>query len=155
MSERIFQYANGFNKDEAWGNWREVNGLLFLLLTAIRSEIKKLDPSAYLVIHNAYESAGHNPKGEHPKGNATDFHVVTEIPYHELIGHLETILRDLQVFDRVGLGIYPTWNKQGFHLDVRGIKARWGRIGKDYVNYEIARQYALNLEVNGDDPKQP
>lgn len=146
MSERIFTYTSGFNKDEAWGDWQKVNGLLFLLMGAVRTEIKRLDPDAKVIIHNAYEVAGHKPDGQHPKGNATDFHIVTEIPYHELIGHMETILLDLQVYDRVGLGIYPDWNSKGFHLDVRGNKARWGKIGNDYVNYEVAKGHALNLE---------
>ena len=146
MSERIFTYAPGFNKNEAWGDWRKINGLLFLLLGVMRTEILKLDSNASVIIHNAYESAGHNPKGEHPKGNAADFHVVTVIPYHELIGHLETIFRDLQVYDRIGFGIYPDWNNQGFHLDDRGYKARWGKVGDDYINYDDAKEYALSLE---------
>lgn len=150
MSERIFSYTPGFRKTEDWGDWQKMNGLLLLLMGVIRMEIRKLDPEAYIVIHNGFETLGHKPDGEHPKGNANDFHIVTVIPYHELIGHLETILHDLQVYDRVGLGIYPDWNNQGFHLDVRGNKARWGKIGKDYVNYDVAKEYALKLELEND-----
>jgi hypothetical protein len=41
-----------------------------------------------------------------------------------------------------GLGIYPDWAHPGFHLDLRGYKARWGRVEGSYVAYEEALHFA-------------
>ncbi len=125
-----FSPAEQYNNKNAWSTPYEMNGLILLLLSAVRKSIRKLDPDAYIVIHAGYATGGHTSRSQHYKGNAVDFHIVTEIPYDLQVGYLLNIFKELQVFNRVGFGIYPDWNSPGFHLDCRGELARWGYIGE-------------------------
>ncbi len=129
----IFTLLKHFTTNENWGNSEKVNGSLLILLDKIR-ELSNIP----IVIHNAYATTGHSSNSQHYLGNAVDFHFKTNRPYAEQIQILESILRLLQVYDFVGLGIYPDWGKKGFHLDVRGEKARWGRVNGEYISYEKA-----------------
>jgi uncharacterized protein YcbK (DUF882 family) len=129
-------------EEKGWkGNFHKVNGLLLLLLDALREEI-----GCPFVIHCAYETSGHSPKSQHYLGNAVDFHI-EGLPFLEAMGRMERALENLQVSDRVGLGIYPHWLHPGFHLDVRGLRARWGRfdygLSRGYVSYEVARRWVM------------
>ena len=131
----IWEAIEGFKEEENWGKPLMVNGLLLLLLSAIRKEYKKVDPSASFIIHCAYAEKGHSNDSQHYDGNAADFHILTSVPYRDQITKVLHILQGLQVADRVGLGIYPEWNNKGFHLDVRGTYARWGQINGKYVGF--------------------
>jgi hypothetical protein len=115
-----------------------MNGLLVLLLDAVR----ECWGDAKFIIHCGFEMDGHVKDSEHKRGNAVDFHIQSSWSLPEQSNRLEMILKELQVFNQVGLGIYPDWNSPGFHLDVRGSYARWGRIGKDYVGYVDAVEHA-------------
>ena len=140
--------SDAFSPRERWGNPKKVNGLLLLLLFAIRmiSGIK-------IAINCAWERAGHAAKGQHPKGNAVDWHFSgTDLSFFVQIELLETLLKKLQVWDYIGIGIYPAWHRPGFHLDLRGEHAEWGwtgQIDKDgskiYVSYSEAKEFAEKL----------
>ena len=135
----IWEHIEGFSQNEKWGKPGSVNGLLLFLLTIVRKEFRKFfDPAASFVIHNAYDTSGHATDSQHYKGNAADFHIDTSISYKDQIAILLDIFKDLQVEDRVGFGIYPQWNNKGFHLDVRGTRARWGQIDGKYVSMSEA-----------------
>jgi uncharacterized protein YcbK (DUF882 family) len=138
----IWEHTEGFSQKEKWGKPHSVNGLLLLLLTALRKEFRMFDPSASFVIHNAYDTSGHTPNSQHYKGNAADFHIITTMSYKGQVTVMRTFLASLQVSDRVGFGIYPQWNNKGFHLDVRGEPKRWGHIDGKYVSLEKALEKA-------------
>jgi len=136
----VFQYLQWFSPNENWGDPFMMNGLLLLLLDAIRGRWGKP-----FVIHCGYETSGHASKSQHYVGNAVDFHIKDELPFYAQVEKMEQILAELQVADKVGLGIYPDWAHPGFHLDVRGTRARWGRIGGKYVSFKEALVYARKL----------
>ena len=158
-----FDAIEGFNENEqyngknAWGDPDKVDLFLLWILGRIRYEIRKLDPGATITVHCAFETKGHNGK-THPLGIAADWHINTRIPYHEQIGLIILILHDYGLTNLVGLGIYPCWNSKGFHLDHRGIKARWGYVLDvekstpkapvfKMVSFDQARDVALLLEM--------
>jgi hypothetical protein len=138
----------GFSPREAWGDPQKINGLLLLAIYALRLILQ-----IAIVIHCAVETSGHAQKGQHPEGNAVDFHLVSStLPFYEQILMVEKALKGLQIWDRIGIGIYPAWNTPGFHLDVRGKHAEWGWIGsvdekgnKIYVSYKTAKEYARKI----------
>ena len=123
----IFDSIDGFHKHEKWGDWRKMSGTTLMCLAMIRKKLRKLDPDASIVINCGYETEGHVGK-THPRGQAVDFYVSTTIPYHELIGHMLEIFHELQISRIIGFGVYPCWNRKGFHFDNRGFEARWGYV---------------------------
>ena len=132
-----------FDRDEAWGDPDKINGLLVLLMWAIRQSI----PDRYN-IHFGTQGT-HTPGSQHGLGNADDGHFISSLPFYDQIIRLESVLDALQVSDRVGLGIYPAWDIPGFHIDVRGYMARWGWIGAkkpdktmEYCSYQQAKMFA-------------
>jgi len=133
----IWKRLEHFTPLEKWGEPNKMSGLLLLLMDAIADEM-----GHHVIVHCGYELGGHSKNGQHDDGTAADFHFKEAGPYFNQICELERILEDLQVADRVGLGIYPDWNNPGFHLDVRGARARWGRVGNTYVTYAHAKDYA-------------
>lgn len=153
----IFNELEGFSKNEqyngknAWGDPSRMSGFTLWLLAVIRDEVRRLDPDATITPHCGYELEGHVGK-THPLGIAVDFHINTVIPYHELIGLIETILHKYQVYHLVGFGIYPCWNTRGFHLDSRMKKAKWGYIKPDgkkavQVSFEMAKDIARLQDI--------
>ena len=139
----IWDHIKYFHAGEKWGPASGINGLLIMLLDKIR----ECWPDSSFVIHCGFESDGHAKDSQHKTGNAVDFHVQCAMSFAAQIERLEKILKELQVFNRVGLGIYPTWNNPGFHLDVRGSFARWGRIGDTYVGYADIIEYVKRQVV--------
>lgn len=129
---KMWDHLKHFNRNEKWGDPDRINGLLLLTLDKLREMINRP-----FVIHNAYSLSGHSEKSQHYIGNAVDFHI-ENADFRLACNTMITCLSDLQIAHKVGLGIYPDWNCPGFHLDVRGTMARWGRIdGKD-VSIETA-----------------
>jgi len=126
----IWDRLTYFKKEEPWGDPARVNGLLLILLDTIRGIM--VSP---FVIHCAFEARG--TPSEHTKGNAVDFHVTGLAPKIAAMKLLECF-NDLHVIDHVGFGVYPDWNNPGFHLDVRGYRARWGRINGVYGGFDNA-----------------
>jgi len=139
----IWDHIIGFSAKEKWGKPEKMNGLLLLLLAAIRLEFLKEDANCRFIIHCGFEEGGHAPKSQHYLGNATDFHIETSLPFGRQIEIMLAILDRLQVSNYVGLGIYPTWQHKGFHLDVRGSLARWGYLGEKQVSYEKALEVII------------
>lgn len=133
----LWKYIKHFTPGENWGDPSRVNGLLVLVLDAIRDQW-----GAPFIIHCAYDLSGHTTKSYHYLGDAVDFHIDDGEPFALQIAVMQRDLQDLQVADRCGLGIYPDWNHPGFHLDVRGSGARWGRVGQKYVSFSEAKAYA-------------
>ncbi|MBN1882810.1 MAG: hypothetical protein JW885_11595 [Deltaproteobacteria bacterium] len=78
---------------------------------------------------------------EHNHGRAVDFHV-ENLDYLDAADLMKFSLRRLDVWQSVGLGLYPHWNNPGFHLDTRGYMARWGAVHRNgkqtYVTYNEA-----------------
>jgi len=132
----IWSKIKHFSPAENWGNPTKINGLLLLLLDEITEEIKNYSREKYqkispCIIHCAYETSGHSPSSQHYKGNAVDFHF-KNIPAIEAYNLILKFLKNYQVENFIGLGVYPNWNNPGFHLDVRGYKARWSRVNGIY-----------------------
>jgi len=138
----IWNHVKGFTEAEAWGEPGRMNGLLLMLMTALRAEFRCEDPTAQFIIHNGFATSGHSEKSQHYVGNATDFHIESIVPFTEQVELVEGILKDLQVAHVVGLGIYPTWRHRGFHLDVRGRHSRWGFLGEQMVSFAEALYHA-------------
>lgn len=134
-----------FNPNEKWGDKNKINGLLLLLLDRITEEIKNYSWQKYkkiapCIIHCGYKTSGHSPKSQHYKGNAVDFHFENISP-KEAYNIILQVLKDHQIDNYVGLGVYPDWYKPGFHLDIRGYKARWSEVIGKYrpIKYGIER----------------
>ena len=121
------KYIRHFSKTEKWGDWAKINGMLLYLLERIRERTKKP-----VIIHCAYETSGHSQNSMHYSGNAADFHI-SGMDLYFAYQMIMQILRDYQMHDHTGLGIYLDWHNQGFHLDLRAKKGRWGRIDGKYV----------------------
>jgi hypothetical protein len=129
MNELDWKLAEGFSQHENWGNADKMDISLLWLLTELRRRYKaKYDAKAYFVIHNGYETKGHKETGYHPRGLATDFHIVTKLTFVKQMDAIDDIFADMEITQFVGLGVYPDWNNPGFHLDSRGEIGRWGRI---------------------------
>ena len=136
----IWSKLKHFNQTENWGNPLKVNGSLLLLLDKIADNVRKYAWQKYKVItpciiHCAYARSGHCTNSQHYKGNAVDFHFmgISAKEAYEVI--LQT-LKNYQMINFVGLGVYPDWFHKGFHLDVRGYKARWSRINNIYTDID-------------------
>ena len=109
----------------------QVNPSLLILICKIATSYGK-----ELAIHSGKRISKHH------YGNAVDFRLVGNnykdrcIVYSEFLAvyeHIVNFLRRESLYDYVGLGIYPDQNTPFFHLDLRGNKARWSRIGEDYL----------------------
>jgi uncharacterized protein YcbK (DUF882 family) len=87
-----------------------------------------------IVIHRGYSCADHNlavggkADGQHPEGTAADI----GIPPLSLQQMYELALQVPQ-FKNGGIGVY---DGKFLHVDARGHKARWARVGKEYVSIE-------------------
>jgi uncharacterized protein YcbK (DUF882 family) len=136
----IWSQLKYFKKEErnhrdlpAWGDPDKMNGVILLIMDRVRHA------SGWpVIVHCGYEKAGHVKASQHYKGNAVDFHFKTDTPFRIQAEAVIDILRELQVSEFVGLGIYPSWINKGFHLDCRGHRARWGRIEGEYVSFQEA-----------------
>lgn len=110
----------GFTPAENWGDPSKICGFLLMAMLVIRRET-----GWPVIIHNAYETAGHSEDSQHYKAKATDWHFVTNTPFKQQVKIVIEILDRYQLSDSVGLGLYPFWNNPGFHTDSRGRRARW------------------------------
>ena len=112
---------------------------LMLILDKIREKF-----GYPIIIHCTYETSGHTKHSWHYKGKACDFHFLCDFPYKDQVDILLNILKVLKLENKVGLGLYPDWEHKGFHLDVRGSKARWGRKKDIYVSFDKILKYINN-----------
>lgn len=70
-----------------------------------------------IIIHSDYRP---NDKGQHGLGLAVDIHIKNMHVIDQFLCAEKTGLFK-------GIGVYPTWNNPGLHLDIRNDKnARWG-----------------------------
>ena len=119
MIWKILEY---FHRRENWGDPEKMNPNLMFMLDRFRRELPK---GLWIKVHCGFDTMGHSENSQHYLGNAVDFHVVG-CHILEAESHLHKFLKSNDLFDYVGLGIYPDWNNPGFHIDVRGKYARWG-----------------------------
>jgi len=132
-----------FSPEEAWGDPWKISGILLMVLFQIR-----FFSSWPAVIHCGTQ--GKHCKGSyHPKGLAADFHFKPpngSVIFSEQIKLLLPFLDEMQFSNFIGLGVYPCWHHPGFHLDVRGYRARWGRVNGEYCSLTRAVEFAESLE---------
>lgn len=138
--EIVWRLARNFNTGEAWGEPEKINPLLLWLLQSIRDRLPR---GSAIKIHVGFKTAGHSKSSWHYKGMAVDFHVIglSVLEAEEII---MKFLTETGLIEYVGIGIYPDWNNPGFHLDVRGTRAAWSRIGADYLAYLTGVNYIKN-----------
>jgi uncharacterized protein YcbK (DUF882 family) len=136
----IWDELQYFKEDENWGDPEKMNGYLLLMLDKLRDLV-----GSPFVVHCGYENSGHATKSKHYTGDAVDFHIDTKIDFESQVKMMEYYLKDLQLENFVGMGIYPFWARKGFHIDCRGTKARWGCLRDGtYVSMEMALEQLKN-----------
>ena len=133
-----------FSRRENWGDPDKINPALLFLLFRVRNAA-----GLPIIIHNAYELTGHSEKSQHYIGNAADFHFKHDNLFYSQIEMMEKVLSVMGVADKVGLGVYPQWKTPGFHIDVRGFKARWAQIDGKYVAFDAGYDYSINNKILG------
>ncbi len=94
-----------------------------------------------LVISSGFRCRTHNKavsgtlESQHCLGTAAD----VVCPEGFTPKRLAQLAESIPAFRDGGIGVYP---EEGFvHVDVRGTKARWGRLGGKYVSYEEAMNH--------------
>lgn len=142
MQEEDWNSIEYFSKNEKWGDWTIIDKRVIYKLDAMRKYAGKP-----FVVHCAYEKDGHTTTSQHYVGKAVDGHFV-DIPLIEQYLVAER-------FGWHGIGVYPDWNNQGLHLDMRDIVnstgARWGQkkidgvntyceMDSDFIRYILLRQ---------------
>lgn len=116
----------------------EVKAELLLALEDLRAAVsKKLGKDTPLKVLSGYRSPEHNEeiggatKSEHTTGRAADVAVPKGLSQVDMYRLAEGI----PAFKDGGIGLYPD---NGFvHVDVRGRKARWARVGGKYVGVDV------------------
>jgi hypothetical protein len=111
------------------------------------------EPCAAIVIHCLYDPSDvHVPGSKHflkkdKAGKlvrlaiASDFHIAG-IDFLSSIEIIKDFLKEENLLDSVGWGIYPSWNHPGHHIDMRGYRGRWGMIGSKMAEYEDVLAFA-------------
>jgi len=138
--QRISRY---FSKKEQWGNPDAISGLLLMTLYQIRY------CSGWPIIIHCGTQGKHCKNSFHYKGLAVDFHfdANTNNTLLEQTQHLLKFLDEMQLTKSVGLGLYPEWHHSGFHFDVRGYRARWAKIGGEYVSFAEGLKFIESKDV--------
>ena len=133
-NKQILRLSPNFSASENWGLLRKINPALIVLMQHIRRGL-----GLPIRINCAYETGGHSNNSQHYLGNAVDFSVNGGANFVSTYNIINDILILAEMQDEVGFGVYPFWNTPGFHIDVRGSRARWGMAkNKDYVGIDIA-----------------
>ena len=99
-----------------------------------------------MLIHDSY----------HHKGKAVDFILdsyqgLSRCEKYELYGErlvqIEAVLENLEITDKVGLGIYlDAKYTPFFHIDTRGYEARWTRdFNGEYISYEKGIELLIEM----------
>jgi len=146
----IWDRLKYFKPYEKWGDPSKMSGTILMVIDAIRDIV-----GVPFLVTCGYEINKDRQikKSRHMISDAVDF-IITTLPAQEAYQKLLFAIKLLQIDDTIGLGIYPYWKPQaGYHLDVRGERARWGgltiRDGKgniirnDYVAYDVAEAILL------------
>ena len=130
----IWTQTRYFKKGENWGEPEKMNGAFVLTLDLVRHYFKS---DQRFIIHCGCETAGHKINGDHPRGEGVDCHIENigiKAAYEKLIEVFDL----LQLNNFVSLGVYPEWYSPGFHIGLRGYKARWCKLGGEYLAIERA-----------------
>ncbi len=145
MDRDAWDRIKHFTRDENWGDPTKMRPDFLEMLDKVRDAF-----GHPFVIHCGFaDGRGHAPQSMHYVGAAADFHIDAPIlTYPAQIDRMLTVLADLGLTNKTGLGIYPDWNSRGFHLDSRGLSfgkpmARWGFVGHGAEQHEVTFQTAL------------
>ena len=122
---------------DQFGQPAKMSGFVLIAIWILRFET-----GWKLKVNHGFKTDGHSKNSQHYKGTAVDFRFVTNTSYYDQIKRVEEILKAWQLWNFVGLGLYPDWNNPGFHIDARGHKARWGYVSGIMVGYIAARNKA-------------
>jgi len=132
-----------FSINENWGNHEHVQWFHVQQLWLIRKELERMGHDWPMVVHCSYASKGHEENSLHYQGVATDFHFQTDFKLLFQYEILCEALDELALDEFVALGVYPQWNRPGFHLDCRGRRVRWIQLGGRYLYGEARTQHLL------------
>ena len=122
-----------FEPKEAWGEPEKMSGLLLMVMYDLRFH------SGWAIHVHCGTQGKHCKNSYHYQGLAIDFHFKTPngiFTFREQAKYLMQYLVDMQLDNSCGLGVYPQWANPGFHLDVRGKKARWLRQDGEYLSLD-------------------
>jgi uncharacterized protein YcbK (DUF882 family) len=94
-----------------------------------------------ITVNCGYKTSGHAPKSFHKLGMAVDFVVLPPAPDIE-VDFYDLYLTILSMWHG-GVGVYPFWNRPGFHLDI-GPDRTWVRDkdGEYYSDIDKIRNLA-------------
>lgn len=127
MTEESWSAIEHFTPKENWGDWRQMAERVIFALDKCRAILGKP-----IIVHCGFETAGHDPKGCHPRGLAVDIHV----PKMHVV---DQYLFFSKIPDWGGIGVYPFWKNPGLHLDLGQPGRRWARNAADvYVPLDWA-----------------
>lgn len=130
-----------FSENENWGNLKKVRWDHIKVLYDIR-ESMSVQYNWPMIIHCCYAESGHAENSYHYQGLATDFHFKTNVSLKNQYKVLRGFLKQLNLWNYVGIGVYDDWNNPGFHIDSRGEPVRWLRsAGKYFYGDEILNRY--------------
>lgn len=156
MTKDQFNELKYFNYNEVF-----LNGQMqflddgILVNTAFQS-MKLVDDHRHFIglpikLHCAHQNGGHASNSYHyrPDKTAIDYSYIKEaypngVSYKDII---EQSLNFIQSTDsKVGFGIYPDWNHNGFHIDPRGYDKLWVRLNYDRPGYRAGYHYDDNAK---------
>ena len=119
----VFDITDDFTANEFEPQPERMNGALVLVGQAIRDLVH-----IRMEVISAGGTTGHTDLSQHYFWNAFDFWC-PDVAYSVALHRINLALKTLQIEDRVGFGIYPDYRyTPSFHIDLRGHKARWGRV---------------------------
>lgn len=137
---------------EAWGDPLRMHPITMVILDKFRGS---LPHGCWVKVHCGYKAGRHIKNSFHHRARAVDFHVVG-CSFIEAEQHLMRFLNGstlticettYNLIDFVGIGIYPEWADPGFHLDTRGKRNSWAKVGGVHVSYEAGLLEAKNREL--------
>ena len=129
----VWTQTRYFKIGENWGDASRMNGGLILSLDLIRHYF-----DVPFIVHCGYEPDGHSKGSQHYVYNAVDFHVKS-MSFKDSCRKMFQVIDYLQLTNFIGLGFYPEWKNPGFHIDLRGFKARWAWIDDKQVEIDKVR----------------
>ena len=131
----IYSVSDNYNVDM----WK----LDYKLIKQIQDLQKKISPDINIMLHYGVEGK-HSESGYHPSGMALDLH----FEKHGLIVQTTAMFYVLKNHWLGGIGVYPHWNQQGFHLDIGPNGRLWYQDEKgEYLGISDYLRKYINKEV--------
>lgn len=145
--DNIFNHLNNFEEKEfkAKENGNELNNPYRVngLLAKVMDDLREYLGCPIIIARSWDDSASKN--SQHFLG-AVDFYLKTDncekwqlskIKEYLLNNYVKFSDQEIPFSNLTGFGFYLDWksSKIGFHLDLRGYKARWSR-DKEYISFE-------------------